>query len=100
VLLPALRNWSLAQQVATLDQPSEGRVILGVGIASDFPNIRLSPPRACRSRSASALLRACCAARCGPVNRVGDGRWEVEALGPTPHLLAATGGLPVRYRRA
>jgi len=41
VLLPALRNpVVLAQQVATLDQISEGRVILGVGIASDFPNIR------------------------------------------------------------
>src|SRR6267154_16928 len=41
VLLPALRNpVVLAQQVATLDQISEGRLILGVGIASDVPNIR------------------------------------------------------------
>src|SRR5262245_14830817 len=41
VLLVALRNpVVLAQQVATLDQISEGRVILGVGIASDLPNIR------------------------------------------------------------
>ena len=41
VLLPALRNpVVLAQQVATLDQISEGRVILGVGIATDVPNIR------------------------------------------------------------
>src|SRR6201984_1018534 len=41
VLLPALRNpVVLAQQVATLDQISEGRVILGVGIASDLPNVR------------------------------------------------------------
>src|SRR5215204_7479086 len=41
VLLPALRNpVVLAQQVATLDQISEGRIILGVGIASDVPNIR------------------------------------------------------------
>src|ERR1700726_5095872 len=39
VLLPALRNpVVLAQQVATLDRISEGRYILGVGIASDVPN--------------------------------------------------------------
>jgi len=41
VLLPALRNpVLLAHQVATLDQISEGRFILGVGIARDVPNIR------------------------------------------------------------
>ena len=41
VLLPALRNpVVLAHQVATLDQISEGRVILGVGIAADTPPIR------------------------------------------------------------
>jgi len=41
VLLPALRNpVVLAHGIATLDQISEGRVILGVGIASDVPNIR------------------------------------------------------------
>ena len=41
VLLPALRNpVLLAHQVATLDQIAEGRVILGVGIASDVANIR------------------------------------------------------------
>src|SRR5882757_451147 len=41
VLLPALRNpVVLAQQVATLDRLSEGRFILGVGIATDVPNIR------------------------------------------------------------
>jgi len=41
VLLPALRNpVVLAHGIATLDQISQGRFILGVGIASDVPNIR------------------------------------------------------------
>src|SRR5437660_8625955 len=41
VLLPALRNpVVLAQIVATLDRITEGRVILGVGIAADAPAIR------------------------------------------------------------
>ena len=41
VLLPALRHpVVLAQVVATLDRVAEGRVILGVGIATDTPAIR------------------------------------------------------------
>ena len=41
VLLPALRNpVLLAHQVATLDRISDGRLVLGVGIARDVPDIR------------------------------------------------------------
>jgi len=41
VLLPALRNpVVLAHLIATVDRISEGRVILGVGIAADTPPIR------------------------------------------------------------
>lgn len=41
VLLPALRNpVILAQQLATIDQISEGRLIIGAGIAADMPAIR------------------------------------------------------------
>ena len=41
VLLPALRNpVVLAHLIATVDQVAEGRVILGVGIAADTPQIR------------------------------------------------------------
>ena len=72
VLLPALRNpVVLAQQVATLDRIAEGRLVLGVGIATDVPNIRASsPPPASRSTSASgAWSRAWpCAGRCGPAS--------------------------------
>ena len=40
VLLPALRNpVLLAQQLATIDQLSEGRLIVGAGIAADAPPV-------------------------------------------------------------
>jgi len=91
VLLPALRNpVVLAQQVATLDQISQGRVILGVGIASDFPNIRSEfvaagvpfEKRVGRLLEGMQLCRALWTGK--PVSW--DGRWKVEGvLGPTPH---------------
>jgi len=41
VLLPALRHpVAMAHQVATLDRISEGRLVLGVGVAADTPAIR------------------------------------------------------------
>jgi len=92
VLLPALRNpVVMAHQVATLDQVSEGRLILGVGIAADVPNIRAEFTAAgvpFEKRVGRMLegLRLCRALWSGkPVDW--DGRWKVEGgvLGPTPH---------------
>ena len=83
VLLPALRNpVLLAHQVATLDQVSEGRFILGVGIARDVPNIRAEfaacgVPFEKRVGRMMEGLRLCRALWTGePVDW--DGRWPVE----------------------
>jgi alkanesulfonate monooxygenase SsuD/methylene tetrahydromethanopterin reductase-like flavin-dependent oxidoreductase (luciferase family) len=99
VLLPALRNpVVLAHQLATLDQIAEGRVILGVGIASDVPNIRAEflacgipfEGRVGRMLEGLRLARALWAGQ--PVDW--DGRWKVEkgVLGPLPHR---PGGPPI-----
>jgi alkanesulfonate monooxygenase SsuD/methylene tetrahydromethanopterin reductase-like flavin-dependent oxidoreductase (luciferase family) len=99
VLLPALRNpVLLAHQVATLDQVSEGRVILGVGIARDVPNIRAEFAAAgvpFEKRVGRMLegLRLCRALWTGePVDW--DGRWPVSGgvLAPTPYR---PGGPPI-----
>jgi alkanesulfonate monooxygenase SsuD/methylene tetrahydromethanopterin reductase-like flavin-dependent oxidoreductase (luciferase family) len=99
VLLPALRNpVVLAQQVATLDQIAEGRVILGIGIASDLPNIRAEFSAAgvpFENRVGRVLegLQLCRALWSGkPVDW--QGRWTVAGgvLGPVPHR---PGGPPI-----
>jgi len=99
VLLPALRNpVVLAHQVATVDRIAEGRLILGVGIATDMPNIRAEfeaagvpfEKRVGRMVEGLALARALWKGE--PVEW--DGRWKVTrgTLGPTPHR---PGGPPI-----
>ncbi|MBX3503178.1 MAG: LLM class flavin-dependent oxidoreductase [Alphaproteobacteria bacterium] len=99
VLLPALRNpVVLAQQVATLDRIAEGRLILGIGIASDVPNIRAEfvaagvpfEKRVGRMVEGIALAKALWSGK--PVTW--EGRWSMKdsVLGPTPHR---PGGPPI-----
>jgi probable F420-dependent oxidoreductase len=99
VLLPMLRNpVLLAHQVATLDQISQGRVTLGIGIASDVPNVRAEfraagVPFEKRVGTLMEGMRLCKALWTGkPVDW--DGRWHVEQgiLGPTPQQ---AGGPPI-----
>ena len=99
VLLPAFRNpVLLAHQVATLDQVSAGRVILGIGIASDVPNVRAEfraagVPFEKRVGTLMEGMRLCKALWTGkPVDW--EGRWHVEqgVIGPTPHQ---PGGPPI-----
>lgn len=92
VLLPALRNpVVLAQQLATIDQLSEGRLIVGVGIAADTPPVRAEfaaagvpfEGRVGRLLEGMHLCRALW--RGNPVDW--DGRWELTAatLAPVPY---------------
>jgi alkanesulfonate monooxygenase SsuD/methylene tetrahydromethanopterin reductase-like flavin-dependent oxidoreductase (luciferase family) len=88
----------LAQQAATLDRIAEGRLILGVGIATDVPNVRAEFAAAgvpFEKRLGRTLegLRLCRALWTGaPVDW--DGRWTMAdaVLGPTPHR---EGGPPI-----
>ena len=112
VLLPALRNpVLLAHQVATLDQVSEGRLILGVGFASDRPNIRAEfaaagVPWEKRVGRMMEGLRLCKALWSGAAVDW-DGRWHVEGgvLAPVPHRAGGPplwigGNLPASLERA
>lgn len=99
VLLPVLRNpVVLAHQAATLDRIAEGRFILGVGIATDVPNIRAEfeaagvpfDKRVGRLIEGMALCRALWTGK--PVDW--NGRWKLKGgtIGPTPHR---AGGPPI-----
>ena len=99
VFLPALRNpVVLAHQLATLDQISEGRLVLGAGIASDVPTLRAEfvaagVPFEGRVGRMMEGLRLCRALWTGhPVDW--DGRWPVKGgvLGPMPYR---SGGPPI-----
>ena len=99
VLLPVLRNpVVLAQQLATLDQISSGRLILGVGIGADSPAIRAEflaagVPFEARLGRTLEGLRVCRALWSGePVQW--DGRWQLNdaVLGPVPYR---AGGPPI-----
>jgi alkanesulfonate monooxygenase SsuD/methylene tetrahydromethanopterin reductase-like flavin-dependent oxidoreductase (luciferase family) len=99
VLLPVLRNpVVLAQQLATLDQLSNGQLIVGAGIAADAPPIRHEfaaagvefEGRVGRMMEAFRLMRALWSGE--PVDW--HGRWEMQQamLAPTP---ATPGGPPI-----
>jgi alkanesulfonate monooxygenase SsuD/methylene tetrahydromethanopterin reductase-like flavin-dependent oxidoreductase (luciferase family) len=99
VLLPALRNpVILAHQLATLDQISEGRLIVGVGIGADTPASRAEfaaagVPFAKRVGRLVEGLQLCRALWSGdPVDW--DGRWPVVQgqLAPLPFQ---SGGPPI-----
>ncbi len=91
VLLPALRNpVVLAQQLATIDRLSGGRLIVGAGIAADAPSIHAEfaaagvpfEKRVGRFVEGFALCRALW--RGEPVDW--QGRWQLDGatLAPTP----------------
>jgi alkanesulfonate monooxygenase SsuD/methylene tetrahydromethanopterin reductase-like flavin-dependent oxidoreductase (luciferase family) len=99
VFLPALRNpVVLAHQLATLDRISEGRLVLGAGIATDTATIRAEfaaagvpfEGRVGRMMEGLRLARALWTGK--PVDW--QGRWPVAGgvLGPTPHR---PGGPPI-----
>ena len=99
VLLPALRNpIILAQQLATIDQLSEGRLVVGAGIAADHPGIRhefaaAGVPFEGRVGRLLEGFRLCRALWSG--ERVNwEGRWQVTdaQLGPEPFQ---KGGPPI-----
>ena len=101
VLLAALRNpIILAQQLATIDQLSEGRLIVGVGIGADTPTIHAEfaaagVPFEKRVGRLVESMQLCKALWQGePVSW--NGRWQLSdvTIGPEPHR---SGGPPIWY---
>ena len=101
VLLPALRNpVLLAHQAATLDRLSEGRLILGIGIAADTPAVHrdfeaTGVPFDKRVARMNEVARVCRALWTGqPVDWTGLWTLRQATVGPTPHR---PGGPPIWY---
>ncbi len=99
VLLPMLRNpVILAQQLATIDQISEGRLVVGAGIAADAPSVRAEfqaagvpfEKRVGRMMEGFELCRALWSGQ----EVSWEGLWKVEPsrLAPVPHR---PGGPPI-----
>jgi alkanesulfonate monooxygenase SsuD/methylene tetrahydromethanopterin reductase-like flavin-dependent oxidoreductase (luciferase family) len=111
VLLPLLRNpVVLAQQLATLDQLSEGRSIIGIGIGNSSPAgqaefAAAGVPFEKRVGRLIEMFKLCRELWRGePVTW--DGRWKLDgqAVGPMPHTLGgpqlwAAGSVPASLKR-